>query len=792
MNFKKKNFFLNHSDIENTLLDINHHEKIEEKIREELLNIAYRQIPLAILAISLNSFVLSLVLWNVIDNRLILGWLTLQSLIIVIRFVLYRAFNSREIAYNNSKFEFLFVVSVVMSSIVWGLSTSLFFLTDNIAYNVFLVFTLAGMCAGSVVSLSSILRAFYAYLALILIPLIIILLIQDSVIYDAMIFMIIIFWIILSVTARRYHLNMIEAFRSKILHDHATEALAISDQYFETVFKEAPAGIFYYNTDLIIIDSNVEMMNILQISREQMTGLDMKKLHDPCLNEALNAIFKGERGYYEGPYTSMIKKLNLWMTMKTTPMYDAKGVLIGGIAIVADISERVHAEEKMKHQAYFDSLTDIPNRILLKDRIEQALNHYRRTGNIVGVLFLDLDHFKSVNDSMGHHIGDALLIETAKRLLKVCRLGDTVARLGGDEFVILLSDLGLESHIAATNVETIAEKIHHVLSEPFDIGLNEPIMTTSSIGVSLANNVSQNADDLLKYADTAMYQAKKEGRNTTRFYQEQMDQWIKKRLTLENALRNAFKNNELELFYQPVIEIETKKIVGAEALLRWNHPQMGMVMPDDIISIAEESGLIIPIGDWVLREACQQFVEWKQHHPKSAEINRVAINVSAVQFRQKDFVDKVIQTIHETMIDPMWVEIELTESLIIDNIELVVEKMERLREVGIGISMDDFGTGYSSLAYLKRLPFTTLKIDRSFVRDIMSDSDDAALVETILSMASIFHLNVIAEGVETVEQYEFLQRHQCQYFQGYLCSKPVNARSFEELMNRSIQECYIN
>jgi EAL domain-containing protein (putative c-di-GMP-specific phosphodiesterase class I) len=260
---------------------------------------------------------------------------------------------------------------------------------------------------------------------------------------------------------------------------------------------------------------------------------------------------------------------------------------------------------------------------------------------------------------------------------------------------------------------------------------------------------------------------------------------------MENALRNALKNNELELYYQPVIAIETKKIIGAEALLRWNHPHLGMVMPDDMISIAEESGLIVPIGDWVMQEAFKQFVQWKNTHSKSADLIRIAINVSAIQFRQKDFVDKVVTAIAMSGINPINVEIELTESLIIDQVNTVVETMIQLRNIGIKISMDDFGTGYSSLAYLKQLPFTTLKIDRSFVRDIMSDSDDAALVETILSIARIFNLDVIAEGVETVEQFAFLKSHDCKYFQGYLCSKPVNVMVFEDLMDRDIQECYI-
>lgn len=258
---------------------------------------------------------------------------------------------------------------------------------------------------------------------------------------------------------------------------------------------------------------------------------------------------------------------------------------------------------------------------------------------------------------------------------------------------------------------------------------------------------------------------------------------------MENALRNAVKNNELELYYQPVIEIATRKIIGAEALLRWNHPQMGLVMPDEMIEIAEESGLIVSIGEWVLREACTQFVKWRADRVGVSPIERIAINISAVQFRQNDFVDKVINIVAESGIVPSMLELELTESVIVDKIDTVIEKIKRLRKAGIAISMDDFGTGYSSLAYLKRLPFTTLKIDRTFVRDITIDEDDAALIETILSMASIFKLDVIAEGVETIEQFEFLASHGCQYFQGYLCSKTVQVSKFEELFLHEIQSC---
>jgi diguanylate cyclase (GGDEF)-like protein/PAS domain S-box-containing protein len=692
--------------------------------------------------------------------------------------------------HHDSKiWEKKFTNVMLISALVWGSVAFFIFKSPNALHQFFLIFLLAGVASIASGTLASLFGLAVLFLFFLLIPLFTVMFFNGGLEYHMMGILVVTFFVLLVSASRRIHTNIMSSLVSKILHEKATQAWALSEEHFQTVFKEAPAGIFYYDNDLLIIDSNVEMMQILKISRENMIGLDLKKLPDQSLYETLNAPFGGNKGYYEGPYTTMINKLGLWITLRTSPMYDSKKNIIGGVAIVTDITERINAEEKIKHQAYFDALTDIPNRVLLKDRIEQSLAHYRRHGSLIAIMFLDLDHFKSVNDSLGHHIGDLLLIETASRLTSICREGDTVARLGGDEFVILLNELGNDPLSAANKVEKIAEKIHEVLSHPFNVGQSEPIMTSSSIGISLVGSDSQNADDLLKFADTAMYQAKKEGRNTTRFYQTQMDEWIKKRLFLENGLRHSIKNGELELYYQPVIEVKTKKIIGAEALLRWNHPEMGLIMPDEMISIAEESGLIVPIGEWVMKEACTQFIEWKTHHPKGSEIERIAINVSAIQFRQNDFVDKVIAIVTETGILPSMVELELTESMIIDKLDTVIEKMKRLREFGINLSMDDFGTGYSSLAYLKRLPFTTLKIDRSFVRDIMSDTDDAVLVETILTMAKIFDLDVIAEGVETIEQFEFLARHNCRYFQGYLCSKPVQVIKFEELLSFDIQSC---
>lgn len=770
MKFRKKDFL-----VELTSEDT-------ERIYQDQVKIIFKQAFASVFALFFGVFIVVYLFAASPFKKFIFIWSAAVVVTLIWRLWVLRVYHLHPYLYTIKVWEKKLVLAMYSSAFMWGSIAFFIFQSDTLSQQFFLIFIIAGIASIASGTLASLLRVAVRFTFLILFPLFLVMFFKGELEFQMMGVLVIAFYLLLISASKRINSNIMSALTSKIMHEKAMEALLLSEEHFETIFKEAPTGIFFYNNNLIVLDSNAEMMNILQISRERMVGMDLRNLPDPCLNEALIAYQEGKKGFYEGPYTTMINKLQLWVTLKTSPIYDSNRTIIGGVAIVNDITERYIAQEKMQHQAYFDTLTDIPNRLLLEDRIEQSLAQYRRHNTILAILFLDLDHFKSVNDSLGHHIGDILLIETAKRLVGVCREGDTVARLGGDEFVILLNELGDEPHIAATRAEGVAEKIHEILSRGVDIGLSEPISTSSSIGISLVSSGEHTAGDLLKFADTAMYQAKKEGRNTTRFYQEQMDQWIKKRLFMENGLRHAIKNNELELYYQPLVEVKSKNIIGAEALLRWNHPTMGLVMPDEMINLAEESGLIIPIGDWVLKEACSQFVVWQNEHGRGIELKRLAVNVSVIQFRQNDFVAKVMNVISQTQMNPFMLEIELTESVIIEKMEMVIEKIKQLKEIGIGVSMDDFGTGYSSLSSLKQLPISTLKIDRSFIRDIMSDGDDAALVETIVSMASIFKLDVIAEGVETMDQLKFLEYFKCRYFQGYVCSKPVIATEFEELL----------
>jgi diguanylate cyclase (GGDEF)-like protein len=454
------------------------------------------------------------------------------------------------------------------------------------------------------------------------------------------------------------------------------------------------------------------------------------------------------------------------------------GVL--GIA-VNDMSSMLQANsQKIEQLAYFDALTGLPNRRLLRDRMQNALSSSARNDKKGALLFLDLDNFKVLNDTMGHDTGDLLLQQVAARLKNCVREEDTVARLGGDEFVVMLQDLSTDSLEAASKVEAIGNNILSALNKPYSLG-GADYKSTPSIGITLVNNHKSSIDELLKQADIAMYQAKKSGRNTLRFFDPAMQQGIESRAALEDDLRHALDRQQFKLHYQIQVDLFGNAI-GAEVLLRWIHPERGLVFPNQFIPLAEETGLINAIGQWVLEEACAQLVAWKGD--MLTQNLTLAINVSAKQLHQTNFVEQVKTTLRQYKFEPGRLKFELTESVLLKNVENTILVMSMLAEIGVKFSLDDFGTGYSSLQYLKRLPLFQLKIDQSFIRDISIDSSDLVIVSTIIAMANKLDLTVIAEGVETEEQLRVLLKCGCNEFQGYYFSKPLPVDEFEALIKK--------
>ncbi len=491
--------------------------------------------------------------------------------------------------------------------------------------------------------------------------------------------------------------------------------------------------------------------------------------------DAWSVALKG--GAFDLEHRILVGQQVRWIRQKAEFERAADHMPLRALGITQDITERKQADERIAELAFYDQLSGLPNRTLLRDRLKQAIAVSQRDESFCALLFLDLDNFKSLNDTLGHDVGDVLLQQVANRLMGCVRAGDTVARLGGDEFVVMLAGLGMNEPVAMIAAEAVGEKVLDAVSQPYQIH-DHAHRSTCSIGITLfGGGHAESMEEPLKRADLAMYQAKAIGRNAVRFFDPNMQAAVSDRVALEKDLRAALVNEEFLLNFQPILNAEGV-VTGAEALLRWQHPVRGAVAPAEFIGAAEETGLILPLGHWVLCRACQQLTIWNKQ-PELAGLT-LAVNVSVRQFRQPDFVEQVLDALAQAGASPNQLKLELTESLLVSNFEDVIAKMSRLRAHGVGFALDDFGTGYSSLSYLGRLPLDQLKIDRSFVSSIESDAHAVAICSATISLAHSLGLKVVAEGVETSAQREMLcLGHSCDYLQGYLFSRPLPIDQFE-------------
>ena len=587
-------------------------------------------------------------------------------------------------------------------------------------------------------------------------------------------------------TANLYGRDM-QIVASKVLDDagrHSKTVMLFSDitlqketerhlRLYSEVFRHVGEGIMITNADNRIIEVNDAVLRITGYSREELIGNTPSSLksglHEPSFYEDLWRRLDKD-GYWQGEIfdrTSDGRVIPLLVSI--SDVHDAAGVVSHYIAVITDISSIKETQTRLDFLAHHDALTELPNRLLFSDRLHHAIERARREDHSVAVLFIDLDHFKNINDSLGHHIGDLLLIEVSRLLKGMVRRADTVARLGGDEFVILMESS--TSHAAAPQ---LAEKIVTALKQPLAVGGLE-LHIGCSIGITIFPEDGDDAGTLLKNADTAMYRAKEAGRDGHVRYSADLSAAMHEKMELDTALRCAVRDGGFVLHYQPIIDITRGKVVACEALIRWPDAPATAGTPDRFIPVAEETRLIVPLGEWILREALQQLRRW---HDAGLMLDYVSVNISAVQLAQPDFTDRVIALLADAGISGSKLQIELTENVLMGDIELCSWLLSQLREHGIRIAIDDFGTGYSSLSYLKQLPIDNLKIDRSFVRDIPGDADDCAIAAAIIGLAKTLGLDAIAEGIETVEQQDFLARIGCDKVQGYLHARPLPAADF--------------
>jgi diguanylate cyclase (GGDEF)-like protein/PAS domain S-box-containing protein len=585
--------------------------------------------------------------------------------------------------------------------------------------------------------------------------------------------------------------------------EHAAAALSEQKEFAENLVQNSAVPTFVINAERHVIIWNRACEEMTGIKSELMLGKDeawkgfynnkravlAEVVIDGSLDQASacypvfrKSSFIPEGLQAEGWYENM-NGTDRYIIFNAAPIRNSRGVLLAVIETFEDVTERKHYEEQLEYQANHDRLTSLPNRNLLCDRIHQALLRSQRDIKQIAIIFIDLDNFKYINDSLGHDVGDELLKTIAERLRTSVRAGDTVARLGGDEFVVIISHQDV-AEVAAS----LAGSIQSAITQPLKIKEHE-LVITCSIGISISPRDGEDVQTLIRNADIAMYRAKEMGRNTFRFFTGEMNVRLLVRMTMEKQLRRALERDELFLCYQPIVGLRSNQVTGMEALVRWQNPESGLINPSDFIPLAEETGLIEPLGEWVLQTACTQNRTWQD---MGLPLLPVSVNISALQFRQKNFVRIVERVLRESGLDPRYLVLEITESLVMQNIDRVTAILNELKEMGTSLSMDDFGTGYSSLSYLKRFPFDKLKIDQSFVKGITNDPNCAAIIKTIIAMSRSLRLKVIAEGVETAAQLNYLRLNNCDEIQGYYFSRPIKSADFGRLLRENRQLPVLN
>ncbi|HWC66023.1 MAG TPA: EAL domain-containing protein, partial [Thermoanaerobaculia bacterium] len=552
----------------------------------------------------------------------------------------------------------------------------------------------------------------------------------------------------------------------------AEDSLRRSAREYRDLFESANDAILILRPESqMILEANRKACETYGLPREQIVGMSLKNFTRdvPRSEEQIRRILR--EGASENLETVHFHRdgtpIDLLVSSSVVEYRGESAIL----SVCRDITESKRAKQEIERLAYHDPLTDLPNRARFADRLEIALSQARREGHALAILFLDLDRFKVVNDSLGHKVGDVLLQKVALRLSQLIRGGDTLARLGGDEFIILLSRIGQDEDAAR-----VAQNVLALFRKPFLLGERE-LFITASIGISLFPRHGEDRESLVKNADIAMYRAKQEGRDNFQFHTSQHTHDAIRRLALETDLRKAIDRDEIGVYFQPLVDTRTGGIVGAEALARWPHPGRGLLRPSEFIPVAEETGLIVPLGARILRTACERMRVW---HAEGRRL-RLSVNLSARQFHQKELAAQVDAVLRETGLAPETLELEITESIAMQNVAASVVALRALKDLGVRITIDDFGTGYSSLSYLKKFPIDTIKIDRAFVQDVCSDPNDAAIVRAAIVMAHELKIDVIAEGVETADQVEFLRRRECHVMQGFLFSEPVPADRFDGL-----------
>jgi len=753
----------------------------QQALRIEIVRMLYESNTRSLIAAVLVAVMLVYIQSGVINNSILLNWSVLFLTVYGARQVISRAYYRQESRDQNASLWLnRFRIATTGCGLVWGLAGYFFYQSADISYQSFLIFVLVGVSGGAIAvyAIDSVTaKLFVGGLYLLTLPSF---LVEATTLSIAMALMLALYIIYVSIAGASLANKLLENILLRYATNQQQETLNALAQRQRLHIDLTPMGVIEWDAEFKITSWNAAAAKNFGYSSDEALHRHIEFIMP--LSEKKNMIEMMHSLFEEGEVKKSQRKCLhkdgdiIYCEWYFTPLKNTEGKVIGLATLVQDITELQKSQEEIHYLAYYDLLTNLPNRRLLMDRLQQALIASKRSKKYAAVLFIDLDNFKNLNDMQGHATGDLLLQEVAQRLVKAVREKDTISRFGGDEFVLILQDLGLENSQAVESCRVVVNKIIATINRPYTLE-NRDYRTSSSIGACLFLGEELDISEILKRADTAMFQAKQAGRNDMKFFDETLQPMIEFRASLESDLRGAEFNVELLPYYQFQVD-QQQQVTGAELLLRWLHPVHGIISPLEFIPIAEESNLINEIGHSVLQHACKQINAWQAHENTRHLI--LSINISARHFSQVDFVEEVANALQSYNCPANLLRLELTESLMLKSVEDIADKMHLLRDVGVLLSLDDFGTGYSSLSVLRRFPLDELKIDRSFVSNILTNRDDAVIMQTIIAMGKNLNLEVIAEGVETVEQMAFLRESGCLKYQGYLYGRPMPIAEFEK------------
>ena len=746
---------------------------VKDKVTKEL----YSFTPKTLVATLILSTIFTLIFWFKVENNLILTiWFLLMIILNISRLIDYKNYEKSH-KENYLNWYNSFHIKALIHAFLWGITPILFLMDLNPTEQVIMLLFLSGI-AGGVTGFIFDFKIASTFITIILTPFFI-MLFFSTIPYAYMIqVLMIIFYSLLLIASK--HLNQLfyETYTSQERYHSAKEMLSTKEKRLSALLEQAPIGIFYYDNDLKILRYNMMFQKIFGLE-VTLKSFNLNKIKDKKVIRTLQSVLNiSSEKETIGSFNFSFHKDSRWIELTCSSLHNDNNEIIGGIGTIEDKSIEHSTYEKINYISLHDALTNLPNRRSYQEYMESLIKKVEHTDFYSFLFYMDLNHFKQINDTFGHVVGDKLLLEVSDRLRELKADNKYLSRIGGDEFILLIPFYTKEITIAKNEAEKIAQKIKELFNYPFHIeGLD--LFVTTSIGIVLIEPNSNDTEQIIRQADMAMYQTKREGLNNIRFYDQSLDIEQRELTSLQHDLKNAISNNELELYYQPIVSIHNNALNAVEALIRWNHPQKGLLMPDRFLPMATESGLITKVGWWVAQEVCNQLRVWKD--ARIINFEYISVNINARQLNEVNFVEQLEACVKKGNINPSLLKLELTETTLIDNFTQTQSIIQRLKEKGIECSIDDFGTGYSSLSYLKKFAFKVLKIDQVFTKDILTNQDNKELVKSIIDIGKQFNYKIIIEGVETEQQRaELMHLDSSIYYQGYLCSRPIPSKEFEQ------------